>query len=456
MTAFENAPVAGGGGVQRRQQPAQQQEGGANAFLSILNKVVFFFAFQSLFGMAKEKFMPQQQSNMLRADVPKSGGGEFGNIDNVDIDNKKTKPIGVTTNNNNNNRGNRMMLKPACLWQQGTVMDLDVLITDSPYMPDGWPALTTLLEEDGDMISMESPKKKDTHKTLASWHQDGLVLGGEFSSGPDTRSGFSSFLSSNANQDMNHRNTTLSIPMTQSMWNNETHVYAYVKLQRRRNYKNKDPSKKMPVRKEDVLVKRMMLTRHRKRKKTRDIKSLLDTPSSELESTIGVDPNDNSLLTKASLNKTHEQLLLYMKPSLTLQLVDFSKVDFPAKQSVPKQFLDHMDWYTNDNSNNGPPQMQDFYYPILYQSEFWITFASLKEVNGSLKESKLDVTYEPSPVSLVAFILCVLVRINHTLTLSFDTMYACRCGSGSYRVKPKLAGVSRSLSQARKMKGMIC
>ena len=53
MTAFENAPVAGGGGVQRRQQPAQQQEGGANAFLSILNKVVFFFAFQSLFGMAK-------------------------------------------------------------------------------------------------------------------------------------------------------------------------------------------------------------------------------------------------------------------------------------------------------------------------------------------------------------------------------------------------------------------
>ena len=138
--------------------------------------------------------MPQQQSNMLRADVPKSGGGEFGNIDNVDIDNKKTKPIGVTTNNNNNNRGNRMMLKPACLWQQGTVMDLDVLITDSPYMPDGWPALTTLLEEDGDMISMESPKKKDTHKTLASWHQDGLVLGGEFSSGPDTRSGFSSFL----------------------------------------------------------------------------------------------------------------------------------------------------------------------------------------------------------------------------------------------------------------------
>ena len=153
--------------------------------------------------------------------------------------------------------------------------------------------------------------------------------------------------SSNANQEMNHRNTTLTVPMTQSIWNNETHVYAYVKLQRRRNYKGPKETKR-PVRKDDVLVKRMMLTRYRKRKKMRDVKSLLDTPTSVdsddiSSSSVPVDPNDTSVLTTASLNKTHEQLLLYIKPSLTLQVVDMGKIDFPTKESIPKGFSNHMD-----------------------------------------------------------------------------------------------------------------
>jgi len=149
------------------------------------------------------------------------------------------------------------------------------------------------------------------------------------------------------------------------------------------------------------LVKRMILTRYRKRKKLRDIKSLLDTPSSEHPDAEAVDPEDDSVLTVASLNKTHEQLLLYMKPSLTIQVVDMGPIDFPTRDSIPKQFSHHMDWYEGEGEGReggGVRMMQEYYYPIVYGSEFWVTFTSLKEVNGTLKESQLDVTYEPVPM----------------------------------------------------------
>jgi len=136
----------------------------------------------------------------------------------------------------------------------------------------------------------------------------------------------------------------------------------------------------------------MLLTRHRKRKKNRDVKSLLDTSDDKTADL--VEDIDDSVLTKASLNKTHEQLLLYIKPSLTLQIVDFGKLDFASKQAIPTGFANHMDWY-NGEEGRGPPAHQDLYYPILYQSEFWITFASLKEVNGTMKSSDIDIAYEP-------------------------------------------------------------
>ena len=87
-----------------------------------------------------------------------------------------------------------------------------------------------------------------------------------------------------------------------------------------------------------------------------------------------------------------------MKPSLTLQLVDLgTAIEFPNRQSIPRQFSDHMDWY-DDGMGAGA-----MYYPILYVSEFWITYESLKEVNGGLKESKIDVTYEPVAVRTLSF-----------------------------------------------------
>ncbi|KAL3780126.1 hypothetical protein ACHAWO_011582 [Cyclotella atomus] len=286
--------------------------------------------------------------------------------------------------------------KPSCLWPQGTVMDLDVIITDSSTLPTGW-TLTTAPPSD-DKTAIES-----THTTnnkanprltkvslkpnapLASWRQENLILGGS-SSTQKPSSILSAFLGSSSNQEMNHRNTTLHIPFTEALWNNQTHLYAYIRLMRRTAYNS---GNNQGSGKEDVLVKRVELTRYRKRKRRRDEKSLLDssTVSQTQSNKKSTSYNDNSILSQASNNKTHDQILLYLKPSLTLQMVDLgTSIQFPNRESIPRQFSSHMDWYNDDSS---------LYYPILYVNEFWITYESLKEVNGGLKEGRVDVRYEP-------------------------------------------------------------
>ncbi|KAL7536190.1 hypothetical protein ACHAXR_006969 [Thalassiosira sp. AJA248-18] len=377
--AEEAAAVAG------RQEPEQEEL----TFLPILNWIVFFFVMQNVVGSVMTKFMPPENTDVPKAPSSISSNNIVdGNDIAVDItDRKKGKPIGAATDNVWNN--NAKLMKPACLWQQGTVMDLDVLITDSPNAPHGWPSLTTPIDDD---LAKDTPSKKGG-TILASWQQEELVLGG-VSDGPAI-SGIMSFIKSNANQDMNHRNTTLTIPISRTIANNETRIYAFVKLQRRRHFKDGSDSRskdsRKTVKKDDILVKRMTLTRYKKRKKMRDVKSLLDS-STEKDSSTVVDASDSSVLTAASLNKTHDQILLYMKPSLTLQIVELGPIDFPTKESIPAQFSDHMDFYETE----GPKQ--NLYYPILYSSEFWITSGSLKEVNGTLKESKLDVMFEPTPM----------------------------------------------------------
>ncbi len=60
-----------------------------------------------------------------------------------------------------------------------------------------------------------------------------------------------------------------------------------------------------------------------------------------------------------------------------------------------------MDWYEGEDDGGFESfgGRRELYYPILYGSEFWITYSSLKEVNGTLKESQLDVIFEPVSVS---------------------------------------------------------
>ena len=108
-----------------------------------------------------------------------------------------------------------MKAKPACLWQLGTMMDLDVLITDSHNVPNGWTSLTN--PPDDNILAKDLPWKKGGGNILASWQQDGLILGG-VSDGLDTCHAIRSFISvSDTDQEMNYRNTTLSIPLTPSI-----------------------------------------------------------------------------------------------------------------------------------------------------------------------------------------------------------------------------------------------
>ena len=82
-------------------------------------------------------------------------------------------------------------------------------------------------------------------------------------------------------------------------------------------------------------------------------------------------------------------------------------IEFPNRESIPRQFADHMDWYEGEEGSPttygvaGGSNGGTLYYPILYVSEFWITYDSLKEVNGGLKQSNISVVYEPVPVSIV-------------------------------------------------------
>jgi hypothetical protein len=341
------------------------------SIIDVLHMIGIFILMQNFIG-----YVVKNTSNSSS-----SGGGDV-HVDHI-IGNtqQKGKPLGVTTTNNVAMRG-----KPMCLWELGTVFDLDVLFTDSMETPILWTDLSS--STDLNSSSSYSSGEENTANTisiaggqiLAEWHEQSLIFGGVATDAESHKRSspfFAQFGAGTANQTMNRRNVTLTIPMSQSIWNNETGLYAHVRLIRQRISGVKSPS--------DILIKRMVLTRYRKRKKNRDVKSLLDSP---VDDTVEQTKHDNSVLTQASINKTHDQLLLYIKPSLTIQMVEIGQIDFQTRTSIPKQISDYMDWYEGDPT-------RDWYYPIIYQSEFWITSSSLREVNGTLRKSTLDVKFEP-------------------------------------------------------------
>ena len=175
-------------------------------------------------------------------------------------------------------------------------------------------------------------------------------------------------------------------------------------------------------------------------------KSLLDTTESNDKAVKSSTPSDNTLLTLASHNKTHDQILLYLKPSLTLQMVDLgTALEFPNRQSIPRQFSDHMDWYEGNNVDAFRGGAR--YYPILYVSEFWITYDSLKEVNGGLKESKIDVTYEPVPVSNMERMYCYSVAC---IVSNRMRLFYVRCGNGNSRPEWKTPKENKKPSPEKK------
>eukprot|EP01083_Nonionella_stella_P096353 270842_1 len=94
----------------------------------------------------------------------------------------------------------------------------------------------------------------------------------------------------------------------------------------------------------------------------------------------------NSDYSIASANTKEDATLLYLKPSLTLQLVDISGMpDFPERKKIPLPILSHMHWL-NDSSS--------LYFPIVYSSEFWVANKALVEVNDTLTETEIQLNFE--------------------------------------------------------------
>ena len=258
----------------------------------------------------------------------------------------KTGPLGATSRNH---------ARPACLWSVNTEMDMHVFFTDSETF------------ELPDSFDYHAATPPDVTGVLAEWHELGLAL-----------------------YDSNEkRSTNITIPLSKQIRYNDTHLYAHVRLARRRP--GVDEHGPGAVRKVDVLSKRVTITRYRLRKKVRDEKNLLgDAGTSDDNVASDVYESDESPLSIAERNKTHDQILFYASPSLTLQLVDMKKApQFPSRNNIPEQFSDHMDWLDDESSG---------YYPVLYPSEFWITKESLLPVNGTTQSITLEATFEPISV----------------------------------------------------------
>ena len=177
-------------------------------------------------------------------------------------------------------------------------------------------------------------------------------------------------------------NVSVSIPQS-TQWN-ETHIYAHVCMAR---LSDDDNSKEGGG---NLFHKTIPMTKHRLRKRIRDEKNLLGQDDERSinphqEAVLSLPPNEQaklSPLTRSSANTTVDAQLLYIKPSLSLEVVKGIPA-FTSRNQIPVQISKHMQWY-NDTS----PQ----YYPLLYSSEFWISKASHVEVNDTLHETNIEIT----------------------------------------------------------------
>ena len=152
---------------------------------------------------------------------------------------------------------------------------------------------------------------------------------------------------------------------------------------------------------------------------------LKEDEENELDTYTAEDLADHSVLGKAAKNHEEDVILLYFKPSIDWQLVEFSH--FIPKATFAPELKKLMNFYDpdsikdnhNDNNHNDKTkekrvknadsidldvtkaskkletvQLDDYqqYYPIFHPSEFWITSKSLIPVNGTLKNVTIEMT----------------------------------------------------------------
>ena len=280
-------------------------------------------------------------ANMDPANMDPAGAGAgAGTAPNAHI--ATMKPQGVGTMN-------RVTGIPSCVWKKHTALDLHIYITDSEELD----PLTECLPP--------SPPDKRSKHVLSEWHETDLELAA-------------------LDHTINSRTANITVPISKSVQYNETHLYAHVCLLKQ-DYESSSSSSLPET---SVLHKTFMLTKHKKRKRIKDEKNLLSSENTTEQAVVIA--KDASPLTKASADKKEDAILLYLKPTLTLQLIDLNSMPvFPERNKIPAQITNHMNWL-NETSTQ--------YYPLLYNSEFWITNEALVEVNDTIKESSIQITFE--------------------------------------------------------------
>lgn len=340
-----------GAGAAAAAQPDRQGGGQQPNFLQDVAKMIFWFiCFQNLAGLAQKKgWLPSP--DMPKPQTPQERFQQGRN--------DAAAPAGAS--HQQHDQQQLAMGRPTCLWSPGADMSLHVFLSDRDTF--AVPAKYKYSNRPD-----ENPTK--LKESLAEWHEAGLSL-------------YDSETKCSAN---------ITVPLSRAIRYNETQLYAHVRLVRHLGGKasssKDDDSKSGGVRKVDVLSKRFNITRYRLRKKLRDEKSLLGGDDEDDNAQVQeLDESDDSPLTLAGRDTANDQLLLYTTPSLTLQVVDMGKTpQFPNRQSIPKQFGDHMDWLHETSTA---------FYPILYSSQFWVTKSMLYPINGSTPEISLEMTLEP-------------------------------------------------------------
>ena len=324
----------------------EEPQGGANNFAQSLLRGFLIYICMSFL---RDSVMSPLSKNPTKA--PANGGdGRSVHVAAKDDPSTPMKPVGADSDP----RQRKRVLPPnapSCLWEAGTLFDVHVYFNN---------------EVEFDKIKDCPDLKVKRHPSSSEWHLTDMILGS---------------VNSLVRKDLTS-NVTLTIPRSTQF--NESHIYAHVCMIRQVD------NNKGTYQEEDILLQTVPMTKHRLRKRLRDEKNLLAsdadrTPTNpHLEAVWSLSEAEQaklSPLTRSSANTTMDARLLYIKPALTLDLVQ-GIPPFTTRSHIPAQISKHMQW-TNATSSQ--------HYPLLYSSEFWITKASHIEVNDTIMETNIEI-----------------------------------------------------------------
>ena len=90
-----------------------------------MNWILYFWIFQNLAGMITSKLVPPPPS---AANMMPDATGVDGNVVMQQTKPLGANPIGHKKSTAHDAKKVNSMMKPVCLWQQGTTMDLDLIM----------------------------------------------------------------------------------------------------------------------------------------------------------------------------------------------------------------------------------------------------------------------------------------------------------------------------------------